>query len=166
MTITDQLAEDLKRDEGYRPTAYPDPLSGWETPTIGIGHAMTGLDPFLRQLVGTRYALLRHGDDVLSDDEIMALFHNDLMLATTTAHNCANSNVVHFNTLPVPVQTILIEMAFQMGGGLAGFHKMFTAIKLRDWKTAATEMLDSKWAKQTSNRANRMASVMQNVVNL
>ena len=32
--------------------------------------------------------------------------------------------------------------------------------KMPDYKTAAAEMLDSRWAKQTPNRAKRMSDAM------
>ena len=50
------------------------------------------------------------------------------------------------------------NMAFQLGAhGLQKFEKTLQHVKARNWSGAADEMLDSLWAKQTPNRANRMA---------
>ena len=32
----------------------------------------------------------------------------------------------------------------------------------RDWNRAADEMLDSRWAKQTPNRANELSEIVRN----
>jgi lysozyme len=37
---------------------------------------------------------------------------------------------------------------------------MWKALKVPDYQTAAIEMLDSRWAKQTPNRAGEMSSEM------
>ena len=40
---------------------------------------------------------------------------------------------------------------------------MLKALQDEDYKTSSVEMLDSRWAKQTPNRANRMAERMANI---
>jgi len=51
-------------------------------------------------------------------------------------------------------QDVLIEMAYQLGvRGVLKFKKMWLAIEKFDFDTASREMIDSKWAKQTPNRA-------------
>lgn len=57
---------------------------------------------------------------------------------------------------------ILLSMDYQMGeGGLDDFKKVMAAIRRGDYDTAAAEMLDSKWARQTPERAKRQAAVMK-----
>lgn len=61
-----------------------------------------------------------------------------------------------------PRYDILTSMAYQMGvAGLAGFHKMLEAICDEDREEAVTQMLDSNWALQTPERAERHAEVME-----
>jgi len=61
-----------------------------------------------------------------------------------------------------PRQDVLINMAFQMGvSGLLKFKKMILALDERRYYQAAKEMLDSRWAKQTPNRANELAKQMR-----
>jgi lysozyme len=60
-------------------------------------------------------------------------------------------------------RAVLYNMAFQLGiNGLLGFEKMIAAYRIKDYRTAAEEMLDSLWAseKQTPKRAKRLANQM------
>ena len=55
-------------------------------------------------------------------------------------------------------------MVYQMGTtGVSNFKNTLTAIQSGDYKLAAVEMLDSKWAKQTPDRAAEMALVMSSL---
>jgi lysozyme len=63
---------------------------------------------------------------------------------------------------PEEVRKILINMTFQMGiNKVVTFKKMIAAIKAKDYKTAALEMEDSDWYKQTTNRAERLTKRME-----
>ena len=67
-----------------------------------------------------------------------------------------------YKDMPPEIQGILIEMVYQIGySGVMKFKKMIANMIDKDWKGAATEMLDSLWAKQTSNRANRLADIVR-----
>lgn len=58
-------------------------------------------------------------------------------------------------------QCILISMAYQMGVvGLTHFGKMLAALEVGAWQEAETQALESRWAKQTPNRANRHAHTL------
>jgi len=54
-----------------------------------------------------------------------------------------------------------MNMAFNMQGKLLGFRKFLAAAQRGDWNGAATEMLDSLWARQVGDRAKRLASMMR-----
>ena len=50
----------------------------------------------------------------------------------------------------------LLNMAFQMGvDGLLGFKNTLTTIEAGRYESAAEQMLQSRWAKQTPERAKR-----------
>lgn len=67
-----------------------------------------------------------------------------------------------FSELSYDRHAVIIDMAYQLGvSGVLKFKKMIHAIKWHNWEAAASEMLDSKWAKQTPERANRNATVMR-----
>jgi len=69
---------------------------------------------------------------------------------------------IDFEKLNNVRQSVLINMAYQMGlNGLFKFKKMFVALSNQDYALASLEMLDSKWAKQTPNRANRLSELMK-----
>ena len=57
---------------------------------------------------------------------------------------------------------VIIEMCYNLGiSRLVGFKKMLAAVEAGDYKTAAQEMLDSKWARQVKGRAVELAKIMQ-----
>lgn len=59
---------------------------------------------------------------------------------------------------------ILYNMAYQMGAsGVLKFKNMIKALEEQDYRQAAIEMLDSKWAKQTPNRAYRLSARMEKI---
>lgn len=59
---------------------------------------------------------------------------------------------------------IVTEMVFQMGvTGVSNFKKTIGYINNRQYKEAAKEMLDSKWAKQTKNRATDLSDYMSSI---
>ncbi|MEA1892661.1 MAG: glycoside hydrolase family protein [Campylobacterota bacterium] len=59
------------------------------------------------------------------------------------------------------VQDALFEMAYQLGvHGLLKFKKMWEALDNTDYRTAKKEALDSRWSKQTPNRAARIAKII------
>lgn len=58
-------------------------------------------------------------------------------------------------------KAVLINMGFQLGiQGLFGFKRMIAAVDSKQFELAAKEMLDSKWAKQTPNRAKELSEQM------
>jgi len=60
--------------------------------------------------------------------------------------------------LPHNAKDALFEMAYQMGvNGVLKFQKMWEALEKRNFSAAYKEALDSKWAKQTPSRAEKVA---------
>ena len=67
----------------------------------------------------------------------------------------------NWEELPQEAQHILVNMCFRLGqGGLSKFKNFKVAIEDYQWQRAAEEMLDSRWAKQTPERAERLKSRM------
>ena len=67
-----------------------------------------------------------------------------------------------YKDMPPEIQGILIEMVYQIGySGVMKFKKAISNMQDKNWKGAANEMLDSLWARQTSNRANRLADIVR-----
>lgn len=69
-----------------------------------------------------------------------------------------------FDLIPIrPVRrAVLKNMLFNLGiDKLLGFRKMWKAIQEKNWKVAAMEMLDSRWARQVKGRAKELAKMME-----
>ncbi len=67
-----------------------------------------------------------------------------------------------FSSLNDARKAVLLNMSFQLGvAGLMGFSKTLSLIQNGYYDEAANQMLQSKWAQQTPNRANEMATQMR-----
>ena len=66
------------------------------------------------------------------------------------------------DTVPPAVQGVLVEMSYQMGlSGVSKFKKALHAMQMFQWNVAADELLDSRWAKQTPNRAQELSDIIR-----
>ena len=143
----DQLREELKVDEGCVYEIYNDHLG---YPTFGIGHLVNGHDKEHGWSVGT---------DV-EEDRVHEVFEEDVQ---TVLSDC--KKLYHnFYHLPEEVQLIIANMMFNMGlTRLSKFKGMKRGIDDCDWQAAADEMVDSRWYRQVTNRAERLVKRMRNV---
>lgn len=132
-----ELVRQLKGDEGVVPYAYQDHLGFW---TIGVGRLIDK----------------RKGGQ-LRPDEITYLLQNDIddrIEALTRA-------LPWFQDLDDARRGVMLNMAFQLGTeGLLKFERTLVLIRDGKYENAAHAMLQSLWAKQTPERAERMAKQM------
>jgi len=132
------VCEQLKADEGFRRHVYLDHL-GYET--IGYGFLVDE----------------RRGGGLPRDIA-------DYWLEQEVIKRAEHLNVrwPEMGRQPQEVQQALVNMAFQMGvGGVLGFKRMLEALRAGDRGRAADEAIDSKWARQTPNRAERVAAMIR-----
>ena len=131
----DQLQEDLILDEGSRLKPYRCSMGKL---TIGIG---------------------RNLDDVgISKAETLALLAADIARAEQGLDDYHS----WWRSLPEPAARALVNMAFQLGlGGLAKFRQTLALLKAGDYANAADAALDSLWAKQTPERAQRIVALFR-----
>ncbi len=67
-----------------------------------------------------------------------------------------------YKDLPKSVKDMVVEMCYQMGiSGFSKFKKTIKLLKNEEWEKASIEMLDSKWAKQTPNRAKELSNKLR-----
>ena len=138
-----KLLESVKKHEGFRDTIYLDTLS---KRTVGYGHL----------------CVEDHWEDGKKYDKeyLKEILEKDLQSAIDQADDmCSNL------TISDDAKIIIIEMIFQLGGtGVSKFRKMWAAFQEDppNYFEAHVQMLDSRWAKQTPNRASEMAEQMQN----
>ena len=136
-----RLLKSVREHEGYRNKVYLDTLN---KRTVGVGHLC--VEDFWE-------------DDKEYDEEfLMEILEKDLENAISGAEELLKGC-----NLPSLANEIVVEMVFQLGKtGVSKFHNFLAA--LRDdppqWLTASEEMLDSRWAKQTPNRAKKMSELM------
>ena len=65
--------------------------------------------------------------------------------------------------MPQEVQEVVLNMCYQLGiTGVSKFRKAISALQEGEWQEAADEMLDSLWARQTSNRAEELSNIVRN----
>ena len=133
-----ELTQQLNRDEGRKKAAYQDHLGFW---TIGVGRLIDS----------------RKGGG-LCDDEMDYLLRNDI----NDRIDAITRALPWFQNLDDARKGVLLNMAFQMGtDGLLAFKNTLAEIRAGDYSTASEMMLQSKWAKQTPERAMRLAVQMK-----
>src|SRR5258707_13394124 len=127
-----KLRQSLVRHEGYNKFPYQDTIGKI---TIGIGYNLT--------------------DRGIPDEWINAQFTHDVEFFYQKLLTFS-----WFPNLSCDRQIILIDMAFMGWKKFTTFVKMFDAICRGDYKQAAFEMLNSKWAEQVKGRATVLAHGM------
>ena len=141
----DTLRKELEIDEGVKHEIYLDHLG---LPTFGIGHLITKSDEEYGEDVGTP----------VSDDRVKECFESDVKQVIKDCQILYDD----FNDLPEEAQLIIANMMFNMGRPrLSKFKGMKRGVDARDWNQAADEMVDSRWYKQVTNRANRLVERMR-----
>ena len=138
-----RLMESVKKHEGYRNKVYLDTLG---KRTVGVGHLC--VEDFWED------------DKEYEESFLMEILQKDLQEAIRNAkelmnqYGCSDINEI--------AEEILIEMVFQLGmTGVSKFKNMWKALAELNYVGASYEMLDSRWAKQTPNRAKAMAEQMK-----
>ena len=138
----DKLLESVKKHEGYRNKVYLDTLG---KRTVGVGHLC--VENFWED------------DKEYEEDFLMDILKKDLQQAIRQANSMCEGLKISEDA-----KIIIIEMIFQLGGtGVSKFRKMWQALQQDppDYAEASAQMLDSRWAKQTPNRAQEMAKHMK-----
>ena len=124
----------IKRHESFREKPYPDPIHGWKVPTFGYGFT---------------YITMQEAEPIL---------RNRIQLIKSMLRQ----KISFFHQLPEDVQSVLVEMAYQLGiPGLLKFRKTLKHLALGQYSKASDEMLNSKWAEQTPKRARELAEIVR-----
>ena len=140
-----RLREEIAADEGIKHEIYLDHLG---LPTFGIGHLVLDSDPEHGEPVGTP----------VSEERVVEAFDSDVETVLADCEELYDD----FTELPEEVQLIIANMMFNMGRPrLSKFKGMKAGVDARDWNKAADEMVDSRWYKQVTNRADRLVQRMR-----
>ena len=129
------LIENIKESEGFVEYVYDDSLG---IPTIGYGFAIK---------------------DLILDEDIAS------EILTRKVKNLAKrveAKFDWFNEANDDIKEVVIEMCYQLGlGGFSKFKNTISYLESKDYKGASVEMLDSKWATQTPNRAKKLSKIVE-----
>ena len=105
-----------------------------------------------------------------SVDHLSEIFDKDFEIAFNAAKQLIEKHIPNLYTQGLDqgdieqIQGVLIEMLFQMGyPRVSKFKKTLKALDEGDFKTAANEMLDSRWHKQTPARAIELSTIIRNI---
>ena len=131
------LIKNFKESEGFVEHVYNDSLG---IPTIGFGFAIK---------------------DLILDEDIAEQI---LMDKLDHLGKRIDKNFPWLETAPEEVRNVLIEMAYQMGvSGVCKFKRALKYMEHHNWARASEEMLDSKWHRQTPNRAKELSEIIRNL---
>tara|TARA_Y100000310_G_scaffold110717_1_gene109167 strand:+ start:530 stop:964 length:435 start_codon:yes stop_codon:yes gene_type:complete len=138
----DKLIESVKKHEGFRDTVYRDTLN---KRTVGYGHL----------------CVEDHWEDNKAYDKkyLQEILEKDLQYAINQGESMCGDLKISDDA-----KFLIIEMIFQLGSmGVQKFRNMWKALKEDppNYFEAHVQMLDSRWAKQTPERAAEMAEKMQ-----
>jgi len=135
-----KLREELEFDEGCIHEIYNDHLG---YPTFGIGHLVLESDPEHGEPVGTP----------VSKERVIECFEKDIESVFADLER----NMPWASSQPEDIKRVLANMCFNLGiTRLLNFKKFLGALELKHYKTAAEEMMDSRWATQVGPRATRL----------
>ena len=141
----EEVKDRIKKHEGFIAKPYLDSLG---KATIGYGHLITDEANF------------EEGKEC-SKDELLKLFDKDFEKAKNGAsklyEGCEISDIA---------KGLIIEMVFQLGPtGVKKFRNFWKDLKQTppQYDVAATEMMDSRWAKQTPSRAKELSGIMREI---
>ena len=134
----DEIADALKREEGYVPHCY---ICTAGAHTVGYGRNIDA-----------------DGGIGISEDEADHLLRNDI---DRTIKEC--QQWAWFDDLDPARQSVVVQLCFQLGRPrLSQFKRMLSALSQQppDLIAAANELLDSQFANQVPARAARLAEQM------
>tara|TARA_R100001015_G_C4547443_1_gene110080 strand:+ start:270 stop:722 length:453 start_codon:yes stop_codon:yes gene_type:complete len=134
------LRKEIEADEGCKYETY---LCSQNKLTGGIGHLILGTDAVYDKPIGSS----------IPEEQVLEWFTKDVQFAIDDCHSIFKN----FDDLPEDIQHVLVNMAFQLGGPrLRKFKNMIKAVHKEDYPEMAIQMQDSRWYKQTKNRAERL----------
>lgn len=143
--ITTLAAKLIAKEEGYRSKPY---FCSEGYPTIGYG-----------QKLGPKNAPL----DLYKFELPEIVAHEWLEFSVSVLYGAIEDKKFFFEaSVRTERAAVILSMAYQLGiNGLMKFGKMIAAIERKDWVEASVQALDSRWAKQTQERAKRHAAILR-----
>jgi lysozyme len=130
----------IKAHEGLRLKPYKCTAGRW---TIGYGHNLEAHNEKIPISI-----TLEQAEKYLDAD-------------IASAETQCRSRMPYFSKLDDVRKAVLVDMCFNLGlGGLLGFKQTLGFVAAGNYATAASQMLNSKWATQVRYRAVRLSNMM------
>ena len=129
------LIDQIKEHEGFRSTVYQC-SAGFDT--LGFGFKVSDLE-----------LDLDIAEEILKRklDNLIKRVHNRFSWVIKA---------------PEPIQEVVYNMCYQMGvSGFSKFKKTIQYLADKNYDKASKEMLDSRWARQTPNRAIALSNIVK-----
>lgn len=143
------LLQSIKQNEGFRSEIYKDTL-GFNT--IGYGFLENALTPDELAINGGKITPMSRQ----IADKILELKLEKLKVELFKRLGWLKEH----NEI---VQDVLLEMSYQLGiDGVLCFKNTLKMIESKDYENASANMLKSKWAMQTPQRARKLSSRLKN----
>jgi len=159
------LEQELIRDEGLKLFPYEDTVSKI---TIGVGRNLTDKGLTRNELSSLGLNINLNKEQVISvllergltKQECLMLLSNDI----DDAWEDLTTALPWIEQKPEAVQRVCTNMVFNMGiSRFLKFKQTISFIRLDKHAEAAEEMMDSKWAAQTGNRAIRLSNLIKSL---
>lgn len=143
-------AQYTMKEEGFRGMPYIDTKG---IKHVGYGFNMNGIAaPYIPQAV-------KDGKRAMTQQEGQDIFNKVYPMAIVRAQKFAGDGWVKMND---GQRKALVDMSYNMQGGLSGFKNLKSAIENGNFNTAAREILNSKYGRiDAPNRAKRNATLIQ-----
>ena len=131
------LLDRIKHHEGFRSRSY---RCTENVLTIGYGFAIKDLE---------------------LDEDIAEMI---LMRKLDSLMNRIQKTFNWWRSAEDEVKNVVVEMSYQLGvSGFSMFRKTISHLENKRYGKASAEMLDSRWAKQTPNRAIELSNIIKNL---
>lgn len=172
----------LLQDEGIKTTAYYDTLG---IPTIGVGYNLIRSSSVKQELIaagvsetdatklsGLKKDVSKKGTQIpgytITEDQAKKLLERDLGTFTDIAKRVANKNGINYDSLPLNVKNVLIDMSYAGEGTFDNFKNMLGYVKAGNYVKAAgqikysdlEETKISPYCSQTGDRCGRLVGLM------
>lgn len=155
MISDEELVSREKINEGFVATPQPCP-SGYMT--IGYGHNLE--NGSMGKAATNNYLGVDIGNGI-SEEQATQLLKHDLDAVKSDIMNDKRLGPL-FQKLDDERQYVLLDLCFNMGPRkVKEFNKMLTALENGDYERASKELLNSRYARQTGDRARKNAECLR-----
>lgn len=101
--------------------------------------------------------LIEEGKGGITEEEARYLLANDIQ----TVCDRLDRNFSFWRDLSETRQHVMIDLSFNLGNRLGQFKNFLASLEASEYEDAAMHLLDSRYANQVPNRANRNAALIR-----